>query len=60
MRVFRRPEPENDEEAVRKLIAEIDELDKARNAVFRRIWLVVLLVFPLAILLFVMVALLKR
>jgi|GEM_PF-3864811 hypothetical protein len=60
MRVYRRLEPENDEEAVRKLIAEIDELDKAKNAVFRRIWLVVLLVFPLAILLFVMVALLKH
>ncbi len=48
---------ENDEQAVRKLISEIDRLDDLPNQVFRRIWLLVLLVFPFALVLFYFVAL---
>lgn len=44
--------PRNDDEAVRKLISEIDELDDLPNQVFRRIWLVFLLILPLALVLF--------
>jgi hypothetical protein len=47
---------ESDEEAVRKLISEIDRLDKVPNQVFRRIWLVFLLVLPLALVLFCLAA----
>ncbi|MEO8662856.1 MAG: hypothetical protein ABI693_30630 [Bryobacteraceae bacterium] len=44
--------PQTDDEAVRKLISEIDELDALPNRVFRRIWLLFLLVIPFALILF--------
>ncbi len=52
MRLLGNKPPENDDEAVRKLISEIDRLDDLPNQVFRRIWLVFLLVLPLALVLF--------
>ncbi len=48
--------PKTDEEAIRRLIAEINTLDRLKNAVFHRIWLVFALLWPLAIALFVFVA----
>ena len=42
----------SDDEAVRKLISEIDRLDDLPNLVFRRIWLVFALLLPLALVLF--------
>jgi hypothetical protein len=48
--------PQTDDEAVRKLISEIDELDALPNRVFRRIWLIFLLALPLALFLFYFVA----
>jgi len=44
--------PQTDDEAVRKLINEIDELDRLPNRVFRRIWLLFLLIIPFALILF--------
>jgi len=44
--------PKNDDEAVRKLISEIDRLDDIPNRVFRRIWLIFLLILPLSLVLF--------
>ena len=44
--------PQTDDEAVRKLINEINELDRLPNRVFRRIWLLFLLVIPFALILF--------
>lgn len=44
--------PRNDDEAVSRLISEIDRLDEIPNRVFRRIWLIFLLVLPLAVILF--------
>ncbi|MDX2152580.1 MAG: hypothetical protein SFV54_17705 [Bryobacteraceae bacterium] len=48
--------PRNDREAVERLIADINTLDRVKNAVFHRIWLIFAIVWPLAVLLFVMVA----
>lgn len=52
MALLREKPSRNDGEAIRKLVQEIDSLDQVPNKIFRRIWLVVLVVFPFALVLF--------